>query len=458
MVGAMIDFRFTPNAIRYAWRQLAQRAGISSLEEVGIPTFYGSPEEARFASPGIIVRRCADSTWAEILFAPENSLPRRKTREVLPTGASLPFQNDIPLLFGDSSKQFAEHLPNGSILFNSDILAATFFMLSRWEETLGVARDVHGRFTAAQSVAYKQRFLDIPIIDQYALILREWIKLLKPDWQPAVSRFKIKLTHDIDRPWRYAGTDGYFRALGSALLHGDVSGARAHAAFVRRIFSKTRDPFYTSIYTLGEISCRFGLQSNFYFMAAKRGEYQNGYDPALLHSCFQALLKDGHTIGLHPGYFTLNKITELQAEKQKLEAALGQPVTEGRQHYLRFQVPHTWRHWAQAGLKVDSTMGYADHEGFRCGTCHPYTPFDVERDEEMDLLEVPLIVMDGTLFSYRKFSPSEAKAKMIQIANRCAEAGGTFTLLWHNSSLDFEWNMWRQVYMEALEEIITKVK
>ncbi len=66
----------------------------------------------------------------------------------------------------------------------------------------------------------------------------------------------------------------------------------------------------------------------------------------------------------------------------------------GRQHYLRWNAPATWRNYAEAGLDYDTTLSYADHAGFRCGTCHPFPVFDVERNTALDLLEYPLIVRE----------------------------------------------------------------
>jgi len=461
------QFHFTQNAVNYTWRQLARRAGISfsngqtGFEGLDIPLFHGSPEHALFTSPGVIVRRSVNENWNTILSAPENSLHWKPVRETLPVGGKVPFGANIPILFWgegaeDGKAPFAERREDGTIVFNADILSSCFFMLSRLEEIIKKARDNHGRFSAFASTAYRQNFLDIPLVDQYALILREWIKTLKTGWSPVLSQWKIKLSHDIDRPLRYSGPGGYPRALGSALLREhDLARAWSHIIFARRLLSQQQDPYYRSIDELGRISRQFGFASSFYFMAARPGPHQTGYDPAssLLTKCFRDLVRNGHTIGFHPGYSTLNNPAELVAEKEKLEVALGRPVTEGRQHYLRFEVPVTWRHWEQAGLTSDSSMGFADHEGFRCGTCWPYTPFDIEQDRELDLLEVPLTVMDGTLHTYRKMTPAEGKRKILEIARRCAEVGGTFTLLWHNSSFHFEWAPWKQIYIESLHDL-----
>ena len=85
------------------------------------------------------------------------------------------------------------------------------------------------------------------------------------------------------------------------------------------------------------------------------------------------------------------------AEKSSVDSALKVVARGGRQHYLRFDVSSTWKFWEKGGFAYDSTVGYAEHEGFRCGTCHPYVPFIIDEDRVCRVQEVPLIVMDGTL-------------------------------------------------------------
>ena len=98
-------------------------------------------------------------------------------------------------------------------------------------------------------------------------------------------------------------------------------------------------------------------------------------------------------------------------------------------------------------------MTYADHEGFRWGTGNAFRPFDAEQDRELDLWARPLIVMDGTLRQYRGLAPAQGEARILELARRCKQVEGMFTLLWHNSSLDGEWHPWRTVYRRALEQL-----
>ena len=195
-------------------------------------------------------------------------------------------------------------------------------------------------------------------------------------------------------------------------------------------------------------------------MAAPAGPREGDYDLDAhdVRALIGELRELGAEFGIHPGYATLGDPARLAAEKARLDAALGTGRYGGRQHWLRFRAPDTWRHWAAAGLTYDSTMGFADREGFRCGTSHPFRPFDVEQDREIDVLEVPLIAMDATLRHYRKLTPEATRARLLELAGACRRVGGTFTLLWHNSSLEGAWKPWGDVYRCLVPELAQMVR
>lgn len=457
-------------SLSYTWQQLARRAGIAidspnstGFESLDIPVFYGLPEQFNANKPGIVVVPASSKTWQSLLKRPRQTLNWLAKDIVMPGGQNLPIGLTIPVLFWgqgyeSGSKPFAEQRADGSIVFYADIIAAAFFMLSRWEETVISIRDRHGRFPATASVAYKQEFLDRPIVDEYALILRAWLQVLRPQWKPKQRKFSVKLSHDVDFIQRFPNFYRGLRALG-----GDLLKRRSITQFAQTIndlramaFAPEQDNYIRGIYLLAELSAKYGFDSAFYFMADGPGPFGCGYDPSslLVKKCIDDLREMGFEIGFHPGYDTFLDPQRLATEKSRLDAVLGETQSGGRQHFLRFRVPNTWRHWEQAGLTYDSTVGYADYEGFRCGTCHPFHPFDIEQNRELNLWEYPLIVMDGTLKQYRKFTPQEGKARILELAQRCRQVEGTFTLLWHNSSLTGEWEAWAEMYSQMLGRLL----
>jgi hypothetical protein len=454
----------TARAVQHAWLQLAQRAGVSlsklAMDNgrlLNVAFHYGPLDQAPAGKKSIVVIPCHSDQWRLLLEKNPNTISWAPMEQSLPDGIRLPGIDSMPVLFWgagceDGRKPFVERHENGTVIFCADILAATLFMLSRWEEAVMPIRDEHERFPAVASVAYKQRFLDRPIVDEYALILQAWLKVLLPGWEPSPRRFSVKLSHDIDSVRRAS-----LRTLaGDLLKRGNIRQAGKTA---QAIFRPERDQHLQGIYRLADWSEQHGLHSAFYFMAAQPGIHDIGYNPGsvLIQRCITDLQKRGHEIGFHAGYRAFSDPRRFLAEKQRLDAVLEQGQYGGRHHYLRFRVPDTWQQWAEAGLVYDSTLSYADHEGFRCGTCHPYQPFDIRQDRPLDLLEIPLIVMDGTLKQYRGLTPEAGKERILTLAQRCRRVGGIFTLLWHNNSLLNDWRPWVDMYRQVLPELAEMV-
>ena len=194
------------------------------------------------------------------------------------------------------------------------------------------------------------------------------------------------------------------------------------------------------------------MNSAFYFQTSDKSDYDTGYQiKEYVKNCIWKLQKQGFEIGFHAGYYTFQNYDKLIEEKGRLDKTVGYITYGGRQHFLRFDVETTWKYWNQAGLEYDSTVGYPEHEGFRCGTCHPFRPFDIDEDIELDIIEIPLVVMDATLKSYRNLNIEEGLESILLLVTRCREVEGTFTLLWHNTSIYRGWEDWfEKVYKNLI--------
>ncbi|MFC1997627.1 polysaccharide deacetylase family protein [Chloroflexota bacterium] len=469
----------TPEAIQYTWRQLFQRVDFqlgnklstsqTGFESLRISPAYSDTEDRKdLEDPTIYVVPCENQDWYAQLERAPNTLEWLPSSECVPRGSSPPIQTPIPILFRGAScangkKPFAEILPNGALVFYVDIIATTFFMLSRWEETISPTRDQYDRFPATASVAFKQGFLDMPIVDVYALILREWIRVLIPNWEPIKRTFSIKISHDIDFIKRFDEPISALRHLGGDIIkRRSISNSRETLKdFFHIWFSPEKNSFAQSIWKLADASSENHLDSAFYFMATSPTDpFDNsGYDQKTpwVKKIIENLEERGFEIGLHPSYETMNNFEILTQEKSLLEQNIKNKFMGGRQHYLRFKTPDTWLNWERAGMTYDSTIGYADYEGFRCGTCHPFHPFDINDGRELKLIEEPLIVMDSTLMKYREMTPDEAEAKIITLAKRCKNVEGRFTFLWHNTSLSDLSNPWDQMYLRVLKKLSNMV-
>jgi hypothetical protein len=462
--------QLTKEALDYTSRQIAERAGIiiqhpsgNGFEQLGLPFHYADPEDTLLNQPSIIVTPCKENDWVKSLESAPNGIDWIPPESYLPTNDRSIFDEPIPVLFWgtgrDNDLKFAELRSDGNLVINVDIIASAFFMLTRLEEPASSIQDDHGRFPASASLAFKQNFLDRPIIDEYGLILREWLKVALPGWKPNPRTFSVKISHDIDLIRYYRTNKATLRSIGGDLFKRRIL-KQAWQKMVAMI-KPWSDPYYTAIPSLAKISQESGLGNDaFYFMMSHPSPMENDYDPQspLITSCIKTLREQGFEIGLHAGYRTFCDPKQLSIEKERMDSILGKSNYGGRQHYLRFKVPTTLRNCEQVGLAYDSSMGYADHEGFRCGTCYSFRPFDVEQNREMKIKEVPLIVMDQTLRRYRKLSPNQAEERIMQLAKRSKRVGGTFTLLWHNSSLVGEWQTWEGTYRRVVKGLANMVQ
>lgn len=458
-VSIMAPDVFSDCSVKYAWRILLgsdpvtpKNCLLGELERTGLKLCYSdSPVRDKQC---VCILKCKANAWSDILRKVDGVLPAVQTSRVLPKSRmGTHLQGELPVLFWgagyeNGSKPFVEQVPNGSVVFYADLIAAVLFMLTRWEETVVKTRDIHGRFPAHASVAYKQGFLDRPIIDEYAMVFQSWIKAILPGWKRPYRQFQIKISHDID-----AVRSSTFRHL-----IGDIFKRRdpksASDTFLGLIHPPS-DPFLSACYQLADLSEKCGIASAFYFMAAKKSQYNNGYklNQPTIRKLINDLRERGHEVGFHASYESYRDEKVFLEEKSTVDQFLENIEYGGRQHYLRFSIPHTWRIWERAGLSYDSTLGYADCEGFRCGTCQSFRPFDLQENRELNLLEIPLIVMDTTLHRYKRYATTESITKLLLLAERCKAVGGIFTLLWHNTSFSQDWRVWRPVYKGIMQNL-----
>jgi hypothetical protein len=459
--------RLTREAVEYGFRELARRAGVrfeagrgTGFDAIGVACVYGEPSEAPSDRPALVVRPCDPEDWVRLLALRAGAIPRVPARDAVPAGARPAIDADLPILFrgrGPGAGAGFARREGRTVVLDCDVVAAAVILLTRWEETVIADRDEHGRMPVEASAAFRQGFLDRPLVDEYALAIREWLRALVPDGAFAPRRFEVQLSHDVDAVRRFDNVLTGGRIVAGHLVKRRelVQAARDLRVLVAQVGAPRRTDSYRGLFRLEEISKRHGFRGAFFFMTARAGSRDTGYNAgaAPIREAIGILQDEGFEIGFHPSYRSHDDFAILAEEKERLDAILGRSAYGGRQHFLRFAAPETWRRWERVGLTYDSTLTFAGREGFRCGTCHPYPPFDLDWNRELRLLEVPLIVMDGTLRQYRRLTPSEALSRVETLAQTCRAVHGTFTLLWHNSSLAGEWNGWAEAYEQMVARL-----
>lgn len=343
-----------------------------------------------------------------------------------------------------------------------DLVSDIFFMLSRYEEVVNgdaAKKERFSRFPADSSVAFKNDFLRRPVADEHMDLLWDFIDgfnlgYRKSGWWRDKS-FAACLTHDVDDVIKFKRFSDALRPGARLLTRGKP------AAAFKSIFSYftgyDRDPYYTFDYIM-DLEKHYGFGSSFYFMSGGTSAHDSCYDPneARIKKLMARIESEGFEAGYHGSFNSYDDGNLLIGEKEKLDSLIAKKPYGCRQHFLRFSAPYTWKCQERAGLMYDATLGFADQVGFRCGTCFPFKPYDLFENRVLNIWEIPLTVMDGTLQNkaYMGYLPDEGLDASKRLIDTVIKHGGVFTLLYHNSSFDYTepaWDGWRWTFQQTIK-------
>ncbi|MDZ7614378.1 MAG: polysaccharide deacetylase family protein [Flavobacteriaceae bacterium] len=339
-------------------------------------------------------------------------------------------------------------------MFPFDLFAASFFLLSRYEEYMPHVRDEHERFAALESFAYRKKFIQKPVVDIWAYKLRELFKKNYPDQQFEKRTFKYLSTIDVDLAYQYK-YKGFMRHVGGIVK--DLVELQFHKVFERFliVFNFKKDPYdvYENIVKLHK---KYEVELIFFFLL---GEYNNfNKNISVNNGKFKSLIKemaDYVGIGMHPSYYTMKDEERLKYEKKLLEGILNFQVIRSRQHFLRVDLPETYQYLLDVGITEDYTMGFAKHYGFRAGTCTPFYFYDLDFEIQTPLKLFPFAVMDGTLKDYLNMTTKKSFETIEKLVEEVKKVDGTFITIFHNESLSGtgRWYNWDKKFEEFLMKI-----
>jgi hypothetical protein len=331
-----------------------------------------------------------------------------------------------------------------------DIFGASFFLVSRYEEYLESEHDNFGRYKASSSLAFRQGFLDIPIID---LWVKEMSKVFLRRFQTLTFKrndYQAMVTIDTDQPFAYLGKS-LFRSIGG--LFNDMKRPNGHPGERYRIVrGEEKDPFdvFDYIFENIEKNC---ADARFFLPVGDHSRYDK--NPSWKNDEYRTLMMrigEKYKAGLHPSFSASENRSMLTNEVSRLKTVLYKEITMSRFHYIRLVIPGSYRDLLDAGISEDYSMGYPEEPGFRAGIARPFNFYDVHEDMETSLKIIPFQIMDATLYQYKNLDP-DASVKIIEdLINVTRKAGGLFVSIWHNTSLldDHEWQGWRRVFEKML--------
>ncbi|NLE23607.1 MAG: hypothetical protein GX624_12640 [Actinobacteria bacterium] len=368
--------------------------------------------------------------------------------------------------------------PGAGFAVPFDLVASAFVLLACWDELTTAERDRYGRLPYSASIFAANPLLRIeePAVDRYAELVRGVLapRLAELGLAPlppagsvwgARGRFAIALTHDLDNLWRW--TRRGFAAAGyrtaRAVRHGKGRAVLRElgdgADWLVRHLPRRTDPFWTFPLILDGEDAR-GVSSTFYVIA-RHTHRQDGNQPETYRRRIPEALKlvtsAEREVGLHGNDADLRSLGGLERDRHALSGRVGRAVEGIRYHYLRALYHDTLPMLDQAGFTYDTSLAFAEHEGFRCGCSFPFHPYRLADERPLDLVELPLAVMDGTLQEphYRGLSAADAEPAAASVLVRALRSGGAVSLLWHNNRFDRRLSRgYDRVYWRLVDEAL----
>ena len=332
----------------------------------------------------------------------------------------------------------------GSGGLSLDPVASVLYFLSAWQEIHSVSTDEHGRFPYEQSIQHSLGNADEPWVEWYRHIFADALRkkgatLESKEW--AGKDWAFCPTHDIDydRKWR----PGIYKRelLDRVVLNKDREDPTPRLSRVTDVFQSflnREDPFQTAFSRMQDEVKSRGGRATYFMKSGGKGRRDVPYSltSPFIYPQLVQLRANGFEIGHHPSYHAFLHPERLIREKEKLETVCGFKILAHRAHYLRVSMPQSAHHVAESGFKVDSSLGFATQGGFRHATCLPFPLYDPVRQVELDVWEMPLTVMESSLFNRMNLTSAQASSYTDALMATVARFGGVFVGLWHNTLWD----------------------
>ena len=334
--------------------------------------------------------------------------------------------------------------------FPFDIFSASFYLLSRYEEYLPQLKDDYGRFSCKESIAYKNGFLQEPIID----IWIQSFKLSLQNYFPKISfisnNYSVKTIIDVPSAYRYK-SKGFFRTIGG--LFSDLIRLKLINIFIRFlvILGFKKDPYDNFKWIINrqkESKSKF----LFFFLIGTFSTYDKNI--SLTNKSFKKIIKyvaDYSKVGLKLSHFALNNVEVLKNEKESLENLTNKNLQFSRNTLSKVNLPNTYRNLIKLNIKQDYTMGYYNMIGFRASTCSPFLFYDIDNEIQTPLTIYPFCFIDNSLLNMNSFL--DKKEKIIEIINKVKAVNGVLTTIFHNHTFSEEkkWKKFKDLFNIVIE-------
>ena len=142
-----------------------------------------------------------------------------------------------------------------------DLFSAVFYLITRYEEYLEHEPDEYGRYAHWNSLAWKEDFLNKPLIDVWLLKFKQVLEMKYPAYNLKHTTYNFLPTYDIDIAWSYKNK-GFWRNIAASVNH-----PLSIAERLKVVMGNKKDP-YDSYDWLLQLHQQYALQPMYFFLVA----------------------------------------------------------------------------------------------------------------------------------------------------------------------------------------------
>lgn len=335
-----------------------------------------------------------------------------------------------------------------------DLFSAAFYLIARYEEWLPYEADHYGRFAHSSSVAYKNNFLHLPLVQIWLRELEHALQVNYPAYHLFKNEFSFVPTYDVDIAFSYLhqpmvkNVFGFFRDLLNGKLEMFLERGNVYAG-------KQKDPFDQFDF-LNDLNKQYQLPAIYFFLLAQK---RKGVDKNI-HPSKKALIElikktaKEYQVGIHPSWQSGEENSLLAKEIKTLSTIIDQSVSNSRQHYLKMTIPETYPRLIEAGIKKDYTLGYGTSNGFRASYADAFYWYNLKNETVTELEIHPFCYMDANNIFELRSPVYEAKLELQELFEQVKKVNGEMIAILHNHFLTDqpEWIEWKKMYTEFLAE------
>ena len=316
---------------------------------------------------------------------------------------------------------------------NEDIISTIFYLVNCLQELSASEKDLDkfGRFKFSKSYQYKYKNVKENFVEK---LINRFCEKYSINGSKNKSRFFI--SHDIDKIYGSMLQDSYWA----------LKQINFKALMIIMMCEVSKKPHWKNIDKILSINGMHDIRSTFFWLVnygygkdgVENADYKINEEEPLL----DAVIKHNGFNGLH------KSSSDMELDQEFEKGGFNSPIC--RYHYLKFSCKNDWDSISNSSIALDSSLGFAEHYGFRNSYGKSYQPFDIKQNKPYDFIETPLNFMDTTFDKYMKIPVNKIADIVIKFYEENPK-NCDISLLWHNTYFtDFKYNSFIDEYKKII--------